>query len=152
MKTILTYGTFDLFHIGHLRLFERLNEIGDKLIVGVSTDEFNRIKGKDSIFTFEQRFEIIKSIKYVDFVLPEESWEQKYDDIKKYKVDIFAIGEDWKGKFDALNNFCEVLYLPRTKEVSSSKIKTMLYGLKSSQIEQIKEALDLLQNVAKDLE
>lgn len=100
MKTVITYGTFDLFHIGHLRLLQRAKALGDKLIVAVSTDEFNLQKGKRAIMPFEHRVEIIKNLKCVDMVIPEESWEQKIEDIKRYKVDIFVMGDDWKSKFD----------------------------------------------------
>ena len=98
-KVILTYGTFDLFHIGHLKLLQRLKKMGDVLIVGVSTDEFNCVKGKKTIIPYEQRAEIIANIKDVDFVIPENNWEQKINDIKNHNVDIFAIGDDWKGEF-----------------------------------------------------
>lgn len=152
MKTILTYGTFDLFHVGHVRIFKRLREMGDRLIVGISTDEFNKAKGKSSLFTYEQRVEIVGSNRYVDLVIPEYSWDQKLDDVRKYDVDLFAIGEDWKGKFDFLSNLCEVIYLPRTENISSSMIKDLLRGTSSSQIDQIKKALDLLSNVVKSLE
>ena len=101
-KTVITYGTFDMFHVGHLKLLKRLSEMGDKVIVAVSTDEFNLGKGKKTLIPYEQRAQIVESIKYVDMVIPEENWEQKLSDVKKYNVDIFAIGEDWKGKFDFL--------------------------------------------------
>ena len=126
MKRVITYGTFDLFHIGHLRLLKRARELGDYLIVGVSTDEFNKIKGKKSVFPFKERKEIVESIKFVDKVIPEVNWEQKVDDIKKYKIDIFVIGDDWKGKFDFLKKYCEVIYLPRTKDISSTILKDRL--------------------------
>ena len=125
-KTVLTYGTYDLFHVGHLRLFKRLKTLGDKLIVGVSTDEFNAAKGKRTIIPLSQRAEIIKSLACVDLVIAENSWSQKVDDIKKYGVDIFAMGDDWRGKFDDLKVHCEVLYLPRTACVSSTEIKHAL--------------------------
>ena len=119
-KTVITYGTFDLFHIGHLKLLQRLKELGDRLIVAVSTDEFNQLKGKKTIIPYNQRAEIVKNIKCVDMVIPEYNWEQKINDIKKYDVDIFAIGNDWKGKFDYLNDICNVIYLPRTETVSTT--------------------------------
>ncbi len=125
-KTVLTYGTYDLFHVGHLRLFKRLKALGDKLIVGVSTDEFNSIKGKRTIIPFSQRAEIIESIVCVDLVIPEKSWSQKVDDIKTHGVDIFAMGDDWHGKFDDLKAYCEVHYLPRTACISSTEIKHAL--------------------------
>ncbi len=125
-KIVLTYGTFDMFHIGHLNLLNRLKSLGDKLIVAVSTDEFNSIKGKKTLIPFEQRALIVQNIKCVDMVISEENWEQKIDDIKKYNVDIFAMGEDWQGKFDFLKNHCEVIYLPRTQNISTTELKKEL--------------------------
>ena len=151
MKTILTYGTFDLFHIGHVKMLQRLSELGDRLIVGVSTDSFNEIKGKQALFPYDQRAEIVSSSKYVDLVIPENSWEQKIEDIKTYDVDIFAIGEDWQGKFDYLLEYCDVQYLPRTEDISSSLVREVLKGINATQIEQIRAALDILQRVVKDL-
>jgi len=132
-RTIITYGTFDLFHIGHLRLLQRLKKLGTKLIVAVSTDEFNNLKGKKTLIPFEERIEIIKNIKGVDIVIPEKSWEQKASDIKKYDVDIFAIGDDWYGKFNDLEEICEVLYLERTLGISSSQLKQ---NIKKSKIKE----------------
>ncbi|MBW7954902.1 glycerol-3-phosphate cytidylyltransferase [Candidatus Gracilibacteria bacterium] len=128
MKKILTYGTFDLFHIGHLNILKRAKELGDYLIVGVSGDEFNKLKHKSSYSNYEDRAEIVSSIKYVDKVIKEDNWEQKISDIKKYDIDIFVMGDDWKGKFDDLKEYCEVVYLPRTENISSSKIKNDLKG------------------------
>jgi glycerol-3-phosphate cytidylyltransferase len=125
-KIVLTYGTFDMFHIGHLNLLNRLKSLGDKLIVAVSTDEFNSIKGKKTLIPFEQRALIVQNIKCVDIVIAEENWEQKIDDIKKYNVDIFAIGDDWQGKFDFLKDYCEVIYLPRTQNISTTELKKEL--------------------------
>ena len=125
-KIVLTYGTFDMFHIGHLNLLNRLKSLGDKLIVAVSTDEFNSIKGKKTLIPFEQRALIVQNIKCVDMVISEENWEQKIDDIKKYNVDIFAMGEDWQGKFDFLKDYCEVIYLPRTQNISTTELKKEL--------------------------
>ena len=125
-KIVLTYGTFDMFHIGHLNLLNRLKRLGDKLIVAVSTDEFNSIKGKKTLIPFEQRALIVQNIKCVDMVISEENWEQKIYDIKKYNVDIFAIGDDWQGKFDFLKNHCEVIYLPRTQNISTTELKKEL--------------------------
>jgi len=140
-KTVITYGTFDLFHIGHLNLLKRAKELGDKLIVAVSTDEFNMIKGKKSIIPFEQRVEIVRSIKYVDLVIPEVSWEQKVADILKYNVDIFVMGEDWEGKFDYLKQYCEVVYLPRTKGISTTEIKKVLTEFSNETVLKIKKAV-----------
>ena len=125
-KIVLTYGTFDMFHIGHLNLLNRLKSLGDKLIVAVSTDEFNSIKGKKTLIPFEQRALIVQNIKCVDIVISEENWEQKIYDIKKYNVDIFAMGDDWKGKFDFLKDYCEVIYLPRTQNISTTELKKEL--------------------------
>ncbi len=127
MKKILTYGTFDLFHVGHVNLLRRAKELGDFLIVGLSTDEFNKVeKNKISIYPFTERLAILESIKYVDLVIPEKTWDQKIRDIIDYNVNIFVMGDDWKGKFDYLNKYCSVIYLPRTPDISSSKIKTKI--------------------------
>lgn len=125
-KIVLTYGTFDMFHIGHLNLLNRLKSLGDKLIVAVSTDEFNSIKGKKTLIPFEQRALIVQNIKCVDMVISEKNWEQKIDDIKKYDIDIFAMGDDWQGKFDFLKEYCEVIYLPRTQNISTTELKKEL--------------------------
>lgn len=126
MKVVLTYGTFDLFHIGHLRILERAKALGDRLVVGVSTDEFNAIKGKRCTIPFQHRKEIVQAIRHVDLVIPEETWEQKIGDIQKYDVDIFVMGDDWAGKFDFLKKYCDVVYLPRTPDVSSTQLRTDL--------------------------
>ena len=123
MKKVITYGTYDLFHYGHLRILERAKELGDYLIVAVSTDEFNEVKGKKCIYPYEQRAKIVEAIKYVDQVIPEENWEQKASDIKKHNVDIFVMGSDWEGKFDELSSLCKIVYLPRTLGISSTEIK-----------------------------
>ena len=125
-KRVITYGTFDMFHIGHLNLLNRLSELGDELIVAVSTDEFNALKGKKTLIPFEQRAEIVRNIKCVGKVIAEESWEQKAEDIKRHEVDIFAMGNDWEGKFDFLEEFCKVVYLPRTENISSTELKIAL--------------------------
>lgn len=126
MKKIITYGTFDLLHYGHINLLKRAKEQGDYLIVAISTNEFNEIKGKRCYFTYEERKKLVESIRYVDLVIPENNWEQKIDNIKELKVDTFVIGDDWKGKFDFLKEYCEVVYLARTPEVSTTKIKEEL--------------------------
>ncbi|EGM78225.1 glycerol-3-phosphate cytidylyltransferase [Rheinheimera sp. A13L] len=123
MKTVLTYGTFDLFHIGHLNLLKRARELGDKLIVAVSTDEFNATKGKTTLMPFEHRVELVRSVRYVDEVIAESNWDQKISDVQQHKVDIFVMGSDWQGKFDFLKPHCEVVYLPRTDNVSSTDLK-----------------------------
>lgn len=144
MTTVLTYGTFDLFHIGHLNLINRLADMGDRLIIAVSTDEFNAGKGKTSVVSYEDRARIISSIKGVDLVIPETSWEQKATDIKEHGVDIFAIGEDWAGKFDDLKELCEVVYLPRTDGISSTEIKQMLRVLDPQHITEMQDALSVM--------
>lgn len=126
IRTILTYGTFDLLHVGHVNLLKRAKEMGDYLIVGLSTDDFNILKHKQSFYSYEDRKIILESVRYVDKVIPEISWEQKKDDILTYRVDTFVMGNDWKGKFDALRSFCEVVYLPRTDGISSTLIKDNL--------------------------
>lgn len=127
MKKVITYGTFDLLHYGHINLLRRAKQYGDYLIVALSTDEFNnQKKQKQCFFTYEQRKQILEAIRYVDLVIPEESWEQKVQDVKEYHVDTFVIGDDWKGKFDFLKDYCEVVYLSRTPEISTTKIKADL--------------------------
>lgn len=123
MRRVLTYGTFDLLHYGHINLLRRAKKMGDYLIVGLSSDEFNEQKNKVSYFNYQKRKELLESIKYVDLVIEEGSWEQKIDDIKEFKIDIFVIGDDWEGQFDYLKEYCEVAYLKRTSEISSTAIK-----------------------------
>ena len=131
MKRVITYGTFDLLHYGHIKLLKRAKQLGDYLIVCLSTDEFNFIqKNKKTYFRYEERKQLLEAIRYVDLVIPEYSWEQKLNDIIQYQVDIFVIGDDWKGKFDFLNDKCTVIYLPRTKEISTSRIKMDLQDKK----------------------
>ena len=127
MKKVITYGTFDLLHYGHIELLKRAKERGDYLIVALSTDEFNwNCKQKKCYFSYEQRKMLLESIRYVDLVIPEENWEQKISDVKEFKIDTFVMGDDWKGKFDFLKEYCEVVYLPRTPEISTTQIKTDL--------------------------
>ncbi|WP_010286978.1 glycerol-3-phosphate cytidylyltransferase [Kurthia massiliensis] len=126
MKTVLTYGTFDLLHVGHINLLRRAKALGDKLIVAISTDEFNAIKHKQAYYPFEQRKAILEAIRYVDLVIPEESWEQKVHDVQQYNVDTFVMGHDWEGEFDFLKDYCEVIYLPRTEGISTTKVKSDL--------------------------
>lgn len=125
MKRVITYGTFDLLHYGHINLLKRAKELGDYLVVAVSTDEFNwNQKKKTCYFTYEQRKTLVEAIRYVDLVIPETCWEQKRSDVKEYHIDTFVIGDDWKEKFDFLREEgVEVVYLPRTPEVSTTKIK-----------------------------
>lgn len=129
MKTVITYGTFDLFHIGHVNLLRRARALGDRLIVGVSTDEFNQQKGKTTLVPFEHRRDVVHSCRFVDLVIPEHCWQQKAEDIHNYQVNTFVIGDDWQGKFDELCILCEVLYLPRTMNISSSSIKQAMQVL-----------------------
>ncbi|MCH8492467.1 MAG: glycerol-3-phosphate cytidylyltransferase [Idiomarina sp.] len=127
MKRIITYGTFDLLHYGHINLLRRAKQQGDYLIVALSTDEFNlRSKNKVCYFEYEKRKALLEAIRYVDLVIPEENWEQKSEDVVRYHVDTFAIGDDWQGQFDFLKEFCDVVYLPRTPEISTTQIKTEL--------------------------
>lgn len=128
MKRILTYGTFDLLHYGHIRLLKRAKELGDYLIVALSTDEFNELKGKKAYHNYETRKKMLEAIRYVDLVIPEECWEQKKQDVLEYKVDVVVMGSDWAGsdRFDYLKEFCEVIYLDRTEGISTTKIKQEL--------------------------
>ena len=125
MKRVITYGTFDMLHYGHINLLRRAKELGDYLVVVLSTDEFNwNSKQKKCYFTYEQRKQVLEAIRYVDLVIPEENWDQKINDIKEYHIDTFVIGDDWKGKFDYLKDEgVEVIYLPRTPEISTTQIK-----------------------------
>jgi glycerol-3-phosphate cytidylyltransferase len=126
MRRIITYGTFDLFHIGHLNLLERLRAFGDHLTVAVSTDEFNRIKNKGCSMPFADRARIVSALRCVDRVIPEENWEQKADDVLRYQISLFGIGADWQGRFDFLKEWCEVVYLPRTEGISTSALKEQI--------------------------
>ena len=129
MKRVITYGTFDLLHYGHINLLKRAKALGDYLIVAVSTDEFTRLKkDKKCYFSYEQRKGLLESVRFVDLVIPEENWDQKIKDIKEYHIDTFVIGDDWKGKFDYLKDEgVEVIYLPRTPEISTTQIKEDLH-------------------------
>ena len=135
MKRVITYGTFDLLHYGHIALLKRAKELGDYLIVALSTDEFNRVeKNKICYFSYEQRKNLLEAIRYVDLVIPEESWEQKRSDVHEYHIDTFVIGDDWEGKFDFLKEEgAEVVYLPRTPEISSTQIKQDIARIKKSE-------------------
>ena len=126
MKRIITYGTFDVLHYGHINLLKRAKALGDYLIVVLSSDEFNALKNKKSFYTYEQRKMILEACRYVDLVVPEYTWEQKIQDVVDNKVDVFVMGDDWKGQFDFLKEYCEVVYLPRTEGISTTKIKTDL--------------------------
>lgn len=126
MKKVLTYGTFDLLHWGHINLLRRARELGDYLVVAISTDEFNAIKNKKAYHSYENRKMILEAIRYVDEVIPENNWEQKINDVKNHDIDVFVMGDDWEGKFDFLKDYCKVSYLPRTVGISTTKIKKEL--------------------------
>lgn len=145
MKRVLTYGTFDLLHYGHIRLLKRAKELGDYLIVAVSTDEFNAIKDKKAYHDYETRKKMLEAVRYVDLVIPEDNWEQKLDDVKEYKVDVVVMGSDWAGsdKFDYLKDYCEVVFLDRTEGISTTKIKEDLnLQMPKNNINQIPETED----------
>lgn len=125
MRKVITYGTFDMLHYGHIRLLERARALGDHLTVGLSSDEFNATKGKASHFSFDERRHFLEAISYVDAVLPEHDWQQKRDDVREHAIDVFTMGDDWTGKFDFLGDLCEVIYLPRTPHISTTAIKTI---------------------------
>lgn len=126
MIRVITYGTFDTLHFGHIRLLQRAKDLGDYLIVGLSTDDFNKEKGKRSLHCWDERKFLLESLRCVDLVIPECSWEQKRADAKLYHVDIFAMGDDWAGQFDFLSDLCSVKYFPRTPDISSTKIKEII--------------------------
>lgn len=123
MKKVITYGTFDLLHVGHINILRRAKELGDYLLVVLSSDEFNALKGKKAYYSYEDRKTILEAIKYVDEVIPEYNWEQKISDVQDNDIDVFVMGHDWTGKFDFLKDYCEVVYLPRTEGISTTKIK-----------------------------
>src|SRR5690606_24320090 len=123
-RTVITYGTFDVVHIGHINLLRRARELGDRLVVGLSTDEFNSKKHKSALLNYANRKAVLEAIRYVDLVIPEASWEQKIEDVKTHGVAVFVMGDDWTGKFDFLRDACEVVYLPRTAEISRSEEHT----------------------------
>ncbi len=126
MKKVITYGTFDLLHYGHINILKRARELGDYLVVAISSDEFNKLKNKKSYFSYEERKLMVEAIRYVDEVIPENTWEQKVEDVRERNIDVFVMGDDWKGKFDFLKEYCEVVYLPRTEGISSTQIKQEL--------------------------
>jgi len=131
MKRVITYGTFDLLHYGHIQLLQRAKGLGDYLIVALSSDEFNTIKGKHAYHPYIERKAMLEALRVVDLVISEDHWEQKVSDVLKYHVDVFVIGDDWEGKFDFLKEYCEVIYLPRTEGISTTKIKHDLEGNKN---------------------
>lgn len=142
MNTVITYGTFDLFHVGHVRLLKRLRELGNRLVVGVSTDDFNAGKGKTTVMPYAHRAEIVAAVKYVDSVFAEESWDQKRGDILREGARVFAMGDDWVGKFDHLGDICEVVYLPRTRDISSTGIKQLLNGIQQDRVHELRRATE----------
>lgn len=152
MTTVLTYGTFDLFHVGHVRILERAAALGERLCVGVSTDEFNAIKGKRCIMPYENRASIVGALRCVDQVLPENDWAQKRADIERLGADILVMGDDWTGKFDDLNDICKVVYLPRTQGISTTELKQTLQAFKGEKIAQLQDGLRALQSVVEQLE
>ena len=142
MKRVLTYGTYDLLHYGHINLLQRAKDLGDYLVVAISTDEFNwNMKQKKCYFTYEERKKMVEALRCVDLVIPETCWEQKVTDVEKYQIDTFVMGDDWEGKFDFLKDQCEVVYLPRTPEISTTQIKKDLKAMasKSEKVEEAKE-------------
>lgn len=152
IRTVLTYGTFDLFHIGHLNVLRRLRELGDRLVVGVSTDEFNTLKGKKPVVPFQQRIELVRSIRYVDEAFAESTWEQKREDIEEYGVTVFGMGADWEGKFDDLSDLgVEIVYLPRTEGISTTELKRVLSAFDERHVEQLKKTLDSISQIVREL-
>ena len=128
MRKVITYGTFDLLHYGHINLLQRAKSYGDYLVVGLSTDDFNAQKNKKCYFSYEERQKMLEALRCVDLVIPETCWEQKQQDIKEFRIDTFVMGDDWKGKFDFLKDLCDVVYLPRTPDISTTQIKNELGG------------------------
>lgn len=123
MRKVLTYGTYDLLHRGHVNLLRRARELGDHLTVGLSTDEFNSVKDKDAYYTYDERRIVLEAVRYVDAVIPEDGWEQKVDDVLAHDIDVFVMGDDWAGEFDFLRDHCEVVYLTRTDGISTTQIR-----------------------------
>jgi len=151
MTTVVTYGTFDLFHIGHVRLLKRLHSLGDRLVVGLSSDEFNTIKGKKVVIPYEDRKEILLSCRYVDSIFQENCWEQKREDLQREGADIFAMGDDWIGKFDDLQDIVKVVYLPRTRDVSTTELKTVISEIQNEKIRQLQSLTEHLSALVKQI-
>lgn len=150
-KTVITYGTFDMFHVGHLRLLKRMRDLGERVIVAVSTDEFNMQKGKQALIPYVERREILESLSCVDLVVPETSWAQKVTDIQKHCVDVFVMGDDWRGRFDELQAYCQVVYLERTVGVSSSALKQALGRLIEAQRSAVPSDLEMIEGLHRSL-
>ncbi|AMJ97590.1 glycerol-3-phosphate cytidylyltransferase [Alteromonas macleodii] len=151
MTTVVTYGTFDLFHIGHVRLLKRLHSLGDRLVVGLSSDEFNTVKGKNVVIPYEDRKEILLSCRYVDGVFQENCWEQKRDDLEREGADIFAMGDDWIGKFDDLQDIVKVVYLPRTQDVSTTELKTVINQVYDEKLREVRNVASHLNTLIEKL-
>lgn len=147
--TVITYGTFDLFHVGHARLLQRLRDLGDRLVVGCSTDAFNALKGKSSCMPYAHRAEILRALRCVDDVFPEADWDQKRADIEREQARIFAMGEDWVGKFDDLEDVCEVVYVPRTRDVSTTEIRQVVQGLQQERMTELRRMAENMVNLIK---
>ena len=135
MKKVITYGTFDLLHRGHINLLKRAREMGDFLVVGLSSDGFNAVKHKQSFYSYEERKLVLEAVRHVDLVIPEHDWEQKERDIREHGIEVFVMGDDWSGKFDHLKGLCEVVYLPRTEGVSTTQTKARLRVTEASNVE-----------------
>lgn len=129
MVNVLTYGTFDVLHRGHLNILKRAKALGDRLYIGLSSDEFNKLKNKQSVLSFDDRKSVLECLEFVDFVFPEDNWEQKISDVAKYEIDIFVMGDDWEGKFDFLSEHCSVVYLPRTPGISTTMLKEKVVNM-----------------------
>jgi len=151
MRTVLTYGTFDLFHIGHVRILERARSLGDRLYVGISTDNFNSVKGKKSIIPYEHRSAIVRALTCVDDIFPENDWNQKELDIERFNANVLVMGHDWAGKFDHFKEFCEVNYFPRTEGISTTELKLALSAFRGDKLSELRRALDTVQSVVEQL-
>lgn len=149
---VLTYGTFDIIHSGHINLLASLHDFADYVVVGVSTDAFNELKGKRALMSYGDRKRVLEAIRFVDLVIPEETWEQKIDDVKRYKIDTFAIGDDWAGEFDFLSRYCDVRYLPRTRGVSSSSLKRLSSDLSLEHIRALSDAVSTMSAILRNFD
>lgn len=148
---VITYWTFDMLHRWHINILKRAKEAWDYLIVAISSDEFNRIKNKMSFYSYEERKYLLESIKYVDEVIPEDNWEQKKVDIKRHKIDVFVMWDDWKWKFDELKELCKVEYLARTPDISTTKLKSTLKALSNENIDKMEDILEAMKEFKKIL-